>query len=199
MPWGDDDYLGINIIRLLYSIFTTVFCSVMYAFGQSPKIYYALVEHHEPEHHSPEPNHILAGLMVVLCITGTITGVIVKIYEVASKQRLEAIIAPQINYSLGIFPIILILLLVLVVYLTDVFEEFTLINLWQTIYVVVSLLYIIAPALVIYRVDQVRSHAVKFLQNKWEDAFYLKIYITPVVITVIMYPSLFIMYQLLDI
>jgi hypothetical protein len=91
------------------------------------------------------------------------------------------------------------MLILLTFYLVEVFEVFSFMNLLKIIYVVVSLLYLIAPAFVLYRVHPVRSHAVKFLRNKWEDVFFLKIYVTPVLITVIMYPSLFILYQLLDI
>jgi hypothetical protein len=201
MPWGDDDVLGINTLRLAYSIFTIVLGSVMYVLGLHPKVplYYVLVEHHLTEPHFPEHSYILAGLCVALCITSTITGVVAKVYEEANKQLLGEIIAQQINYSLVIFPTILVMLLILTVYLVDVFEVFTFMNLLEIMYVVVSLLYIIAPTFVFYKVHPVRSHAVKLLKNKWEDAFILKIYVTPVLITVIMYPSLFILYQLLDI
>ena len=201
MPWGDDDFLGIKIIRMAYGIFATGFVSVAYALGVYPKLFteLILVQHHATEQHLPEHHHSLTGFFVVLCITGTITGVVAKLYETANKRLLESIIAQQINYSLLIFPIILNVLIWLTVYLVDFFKVLTLINLWQIIYVVSSLLYIIVPAFLFYTVPQVRSHAIKFLKNKWEDVGFLKIYVTPVLITVIMYPSLFILYQCLDI
>jgi hypothetical protein len=199
MPWGDDDLLGTNIIPLAYSIFTTVFISVMYALGLHPEMYYALMEHHRTELYWSQTNHILPGLVVILGITGIITGIVAKVYDAANKQLLEASIAHQINYSLGIFPPILLVLITSLLYLLNFYEVLTLINFLQTIHIVVSLLYIIVPALVLYRVPQGHSHAAKFFKNKREDAFLLNIYLTPVLITVLMYPSLFFLYQLLDI
>jgi hypothetical protein len=67
MPWGYDDALGINIIRLAYSIFTVGCFSVMYVFGPHPKIplYYVLVERHPTNAHFPEYNYSLG--FVLLC------------------------------------------------------------------------------------------------------------------------------------
>ena len=123
VPWGDDDFLGINIIRLAYSFFTSGFGSVIYAFGLYPELYCALVEPQATVQHLAECSYIIAGIKVVLSITGTITGVVAKVYEAESNQLLDAIIAPQINYCLGIFPTILILLLILTVYLIDFFSS----------------------------------------------------------------------------
>ena len=64
---------------------------------------------------------------------------------------------------------------------------------------VISIFYAITPAIVIYRVDELKSHAYNVLKNKLDEAFLLSIYVTPAIITVIMYFTLYVIYQVLEI
>ena len=199
MPWRDEDILGINIIRLAYSIFTTGFISVMYALGLYPKLYYALVEPNLVERDWGEGNYIFPGLVMFLCSTGVITAIVAKIHEEVNEKILEGIIPQQINYSFGIIHCIIIVLVTSTIFLVEVFEVVTLTHLWQIFCLLAPLILTIIPAIVIYRVHQVQSYALRVIKEKLEEAFFLNIYLTPSIITLIMYSTLYILYQLFDI
>ena len=75
---------------------------------------------------------------------------------------------------------------------------FGLVHSWQIIYLILSIVTIITPAWLIYREEKVKSYASRILKNKMEEAFLLSIYITPAMVTIIMYGTLYIIYELLD-
>ena len=63
---------------------------------------------------------------------------------------------------------------------------------------IVTLVDIIASVIVIYRADQVKYHAAKVLKNIMDEAFILNIYVIPTIITLFMYCSLYVIYELFN-
>jgi hypothetical protein len=186
MPWGDDDLFGIRVIRCSCTVFITGFVTVMYALGMYPKLYYHLVEKNVSSTNSPEGGYIFIGLVLFFFVVGTVIGIITKVYEATNGHLLEAIVPRQINYFLWIIPTITIVMLT-----SHMFE---LENRLQMFALMSSTLCTIAPAVVIHSADQVKHHSAKILRNKIEEAFLLSIYVTPAIITVILYGALCIIY-----
>ena len=194
MPWGDDDLLGIRMIRFLCSVFTTGLFGVMYALGMYPKVYYILVEQNAAATDLPENSYTFFGVVLFLVITESITGI------VAENGKLpEKIIPRQMNYFLWTIPTIAIVLITLFILFEEVFYVFKLAHPFQIRILVSSILYTITPAIVIYRTNQLKSHTAKVLKNKIEEAFLLSIYVAPAMITLVMNFTLYIIYQLFDI
>jgi hypothetical protein len=192
MPWGDDDVLGIRLIRCSGTVLITGFFTVMYTLGMYPKIYYSLVDQNVSLTNSPEGGYIFLGLTFFLVLTGTVIGIITKVIEAASGHILEVIVPRQMNFFLWIFPTVII-----VVYLpVRIFEP---VHPFEGMFIVCSIWFIIIPALVIYFADQIKHNVSKVLKNKIEEAFMLSIYVTPAIITVILYCTLYTIYTLFDI
>jgi hypothetical protein len=196
MPWGDDDLLGIRWIRVSCFVVTTTFVALMYALGVYSKLYYVLIQINASVKELPESTYIYLGVLLFLIITGTITGIVAKFHDAANEQHTESIIPRQINRVVWMIPTTGIVLLIIEVLCENFLQMF---NSWLVFPLVLSIVFTITPALVIYREDQLKSYATRLLKNKMEEAFLLSIYVTPAMVTVIMNFTLYIIYELLDV
>ena len=192
MPWGNNDVLGIRVIRSLCIVFSTGFVTVMYALEMYPKVYYSLIEQNASSANTPEGCYNFLYLNIFFVVTATVTKIVTKVNETASGHIIEAIVPRQMNYFLWIFPTVGIVVMILL-------QVFELANLLQRISVISSILFVTIPALVIYFADQIKHNATNVLRNKIDEAFLLNIYVTPAIITVILYCTLYIIYTLFDI
>ena len=198
MPWGDDEHFGIRLIRLSCFVFTTAFVALTYALGVYSLLYYVLIQRDASEKVPTESTFIYFGFILFLVITGTITGLIAKFYEPVNEQHSESIIPRQMNRFVWILPASGTVFIILAVIFENVHQMFGLVHSWQIIFLIISIVTTITPALLIYREDKVKSYASRILKNKMEEAFLLSIYITPAMVTIIMYGTLYIIYELLD-
>ena len=192
MPWGDGDVLGIRVIRLVCTVFSTGYVTVMYALGMYPKVYYSLIEQNVSSTNSPEPDYPFVGMVLFFVVTATIIGMVTKVNEAASGHIMEAMVPRQMNYILWIFPTVAIVVLILI-------EIFELEDLLQKITVLLSICSVTIPGLVIYSADQMKHNATNIVRHKIEEAFILSIYVTPAIITVILYCTLYMIYTSFDI
>ena len=193
MPWGDDNHLGIRIIRASCFVFTTGFVSGLIAVGAYPKIFYNLIDQNSSAKDLPEDNYVFFGLALFLFITATIMGIVSKFQYAANEQALNATIPRQMNYLIWVIPTIIIVVMTLAQAITSIKD-----HLLQML-TILSIVFTIIPALIIYCSEELKYHSSKVLKNKMEEAFMLCIYVTPVIITVLMYGTLYVIYQCFDI
>ena len=128
-------------------------------------------------------------------IISAISGIAAKLHEAKNGEILQSTISLKMGHHLLIIPIITAVILVvgtLFSSVNDSRQEIILV-------LVISLCFAITPALVIYRADELKSHVYKVLKNKFDEAFLLSIYVTPTIIFLIMYLSLYVIYEVLEI
>ena len=92
--------------------------------------------------------YIFYGIFLSLCTAGIATGIVAKLNKSAQMSLLEGTIPRPMNYLLWILPIGVISLLAAVVVLVDSFEITKLLDLGQHISLLVSIFYMMTPALV---------------------------------------------------
>ena len=167
----------------------------MYAFGMYPRSYYVLVDPNALETDLPKSSYIFLGIALILLIIAIINVIFAKVHEAATGDRFEAILPRQMNYFLWIIPTIALAITALLVSLQ---YSFTLLNHLQTFLLVPSIINTIIPAVIIYSADQVKHHTAKVFKTIMEEAFLLSIYVIPTILTVIMYCTLYTIYQFFD-
>ena len=109
MPWGDDEDLGIKILRVSTFVPIFLFMTTMYMFGMHPYIHFSLWNDNVA--YSADLHKITVIFMAplsFLVITLLITHLVTLHYKHSHQQNLDTGI-PQMNYYLGVIIAILIL------------------------------------------------------------------------------------------
>ena len=143
----------------------------------------------------PENSFPTQGLLIILLITGSIIVLAATFQESENKQLLQPIIPHQMNYLYWIHLLLFVsgLLVMLVLHIFKLFNQ------WTIFHVVESVIQAVTYGYVIYSSDQIKSHSYKFLKDMLDETFLRSIYVTPPILALIIYPSLYIFYNLIDI
>ena len=189
MPWGNDDEFGIKIIRLIVGGISVGYPLILFPFEIYPKVYYDFVNQSHPRSASLFAFPCILQVVVFLTIM-----LVYKYYQKKEVQQTSSNIPHQVNYFVFVNALL---------YGFILFElSFQLLNpdtRWTIIQILVSLLAVTTPLAVILTSEKLSTFSIKFLKEKYEDAFILSIYIVPVMLSFCMYCSLHVLYWILNI
>ena len=189
LPWGNDDKFGVKMIRLIVGGISVGYPLILFPFEIYPKVYYDFVNQSHPK--SASLFSVPCILQVVVFLT---TLLVYKYYQKKEVQQTSSNIPHQVNYFV---------LANTLLYGSILFElSFQLLNpdtRWTMIQILVSLLAVTTPLAVIVTSEKLSTYSIKFLKEKYEDAFILSIYIVPVMLSFCMYCSLHVLYGILNI
>ena len=112
--------------------------------------------------------------MLILLLINCVISLIRKYYDATTEIAIDKVIPKAIKY--------IVIQAVLLVTITTIAEAFPFVEL-QDVRIILdmihSLMLIVVPVLLIFRSDQLKSHSIRFLKNKYDNAFLLSIYLVP--------------------
>ena len=190
---ADNESSGIRKIRLGCITLVVCFLSAMFGLGVYPKMYYGLLgqEVFDGKH---LVSHILyKGILGVLMATCLTTWIATVYHERASKQKLETMIPQSVNYYIGVaFAVVGFTLL------GETLEILDFSTRWNVYQILITVGEIIISFAIILRSEQLKSHSIRFLKNKLDDAFLMNIILIPTLFSGLIYGLLSIIYTFVD-
>ena len=170
MPWGDNENLGVNIIRIVSGSLVLGLVVTLYTLGMYPKFYYLFSQHHKSLIDLPQETMVFESILLLLIITFIIFSCVTKYYESLHRQNLDTGVPRQINSLLWIFVITLVIMM-----LVAGFKAFGLKTRVQIYHIFTPLVNIIASILVILKTDTLKSYVTKTLKNKIYEMKHLNV------------------------
>ena len=195
MPWGDNERLGIIMIRLFTGVLSIGIVSIIYVLGFYPKLCYLFkLGYYTSTMEFPQNSLILPGYLFVLQIVCLLTYLGAKKYESSNNQLREGITFRQIQFFFWI-----VMLLFLSWHICETFQISGLKNQWRLLQVLASISLAVAPLLVILTTNQLKSYVLKILENVLHEMFLLSIYLTPAFLLLFINGSLYLVYGIINV
>ena len=195
MPWGDNERLGIMMIRLFIGVLSIGIVSIIYALGCYPKMCYLLkLGYYTSTMEFPQNSLIVPGYLFSLQIVCLLTYLRAKYYESANNQLREGITFRQMQYFFWI-----VMVLFLSWHICETFQISGLRNQWRLLQVLASISLAVAPLLVILTTNQLKTYILKILENVLHEMFLLSIYLTPAFLLVFINGSLYLVYGIINV
>ena len=153
MPWGDNEQLGINIIRLVVITPILGFSTAMYIIGVYPKLYYIYIGNYAPLDELPNGTTLFSTLLIGFFINFIIIFLVSKCYESTKCQhQIETGIPSQLN---RVFVICLIYFSFVI--LKGLFGVFGVRSSWY-MYEAIPVVMLIIPISIILHTQQLKNH-----------------------------------------
>ena len=186
MPWGEDEGLGVKIIRVSCGMLVVGLTSTLFALGTYPKIYYVFAEEDPSLFILPVTASVFPGVFVFLLVSCIITCLAAKYYESPNDQLIDKLISSQMNLF-----VCMILIALMITSLNEVFKVFELVNLWRLLIGLMSSTMVLIPAIVIMKTNRLKCYVIRAIKNSLDEAFLLNIYLTPTFLMVIIYSIIY--------
>lgn len=190
MPWGDDENIGMIYIRATCTFLIIGFTSVLYGLGIYPKIYYLFSGIESPNSFGqPRAATIFPVMLLVLVASGMIIYLCAKIYKSRNLHLGEAPIPKQLNY--------LVLMPMIVVFLTigsSALDILSSRNHWKFFRMNIAMLQLATPTVIIIRTPDLKVYLGKCISSTLDQLFFMQIYLTPALISLFMYGTLYLIY-----
>ena len=155
MPWGDNDDLGIKIIRLSTSVPLFVIIATLYMIGVYPSLYFSLKNGYDTSHAElPKETAIFMIPIVLLVITFIITSLVTFHSKYTRQPNLDTSI-PQLYYP-WVLPIVALFLVHLI------FSAFKLSSIWN-LFTTTQLGTMVMQLVIILKNDQLSSYVKSYL------------------------------------
>ena len=194
MPWEDDDGKGMKWIRMIAAMFTLLFTSITFGIGIYPKTYYWFSGQEMSFYEDTAAPIIYPTVFLFLMSTCIIVSLGLKIYKWSSPHLADAGIPQQINYfywTLG-----LVLFFMILISELNVLSSKNVWKLWQFNVVVIQ---VGSPIITVLRSKQLRHFTYNFVRNRLEELFFYQIYLTPTLLCMIIYSTLYFIYDCFEI
>ena len=190
MPWGDDEKLGIITIRIICAILIIGVTSTLYGLSIYPKLYYLFAGLDSNDFFKqPKVSIIYPFILLFLISTSLFTFLGAKFYKFRSLQLNEVPVPRQINYFLWMNMIF--------ISLTIFISAFNLLserNHWKLFRLNIIILQVATPAFVILRNDQIKKYFYNLIKDTLDQIFFMQIYLTPAVLSFVMFCILHLIY-----
>ena len=189
MPWGDDEKIGMNCIRVTCTILIVGFTSVLYGLGIYPKIYYLFSGIESPNSFGqPRAATIFPVMLLILVASGMVIYLCAKFYKSRSLQLNETTIPKQLNYLVWMPMISLSLTLCL-----SALDILSVTNHWKLFRLNIAILQMATPAAIIMRTPDLKAYFGKCISSTWDQLFFMQIYLTPTLISLFMCGTLYLL------
>ena len=189
MPWDNDEKFGIKMIRLAVGVVSFGCPLILFLFEVYPRIYFDFVN--QPH---PKSSLLFTGpciIQVIVLLTIMLTE---KCYKKNGDQLTNTIIPYQVNYFL---------LCNILMYGYILFELSAQLlypdTRWTVFQILISILGVTTPIIGILRSEKLSTYSVKFLKERFEDAFIFSIFSVPMLLSFCMYCSLNFVYWIYDV
>ena len=187
MPWGDDENIGLNFIRVTCTLLIVGFTSVLYGLGIYPKIYYLFSGIESPNSFGqPRAATIFPVMLLILVASGMVTYLCAKFYKSRSLQLNETPIPKQLNYLVWM-PMMAVSLTLC----SSALDILSSRNHWKLFRMNIAMLQLATPAIIIMRTPDLKAYFGKSISSTWDQLFFMQIYLTPALISLIMYGTLY--------
>ena len=205
MPWGEDDEWGIKILRALVVVVSVVVTSIGFLLGQYSRWFYFYIGLEASQNLTDQPFRFhftifsaINILMVFSCIALTLLR---KYHQSEENDFSEDSIPHEMDYVFGIMSVFWVVFFIFRflygfnIITTEMISYRNRVFLFQ---IFISLMLFIPPTWILLRSSKIRSSAITTIKDTLDDISFLRIYITPLVTTTLMYPSLYFVYIMLD-
>ena len=190
MPWGEDETIGLNFIRVTCTLLIVGFTSVLYGLGIYPKIYYLFSGLDSPNSfEQPRAATIFPVMLLILVTSGIVTYLCAKSYKSQSLHLNSAPIPKQLNYLVWM-PMISVSLTLC----SSVLNILSVTNHWKLFRLNIAILQLATPTIIITRTPDLKAYFGKFISSKLDQLFFMQIYWTPALISLFMYGTLYLIH-----
>ena len=194
---GKDDETAIIRIRISCCIIVILFLGVCFSCGLYPKVYYSSIGQElnlTAQQDLSTSNLLYRGISGVLLISFFVTSLAVKLHKTSNEPPIDSAIPRTVNFIVGAIFVSVVLL-----QLAEILQFLDFVTLWKGYQILMSTIHIIVPPVVVLKSKQLKSHSARFFSNRYDDLLLFNVYCVPVGISVLMYASLYTIYQAFDI
>ena len=200
LPFGMDDYNGFNALRAACVTISIGFTSGMYVLGVYPQVYYLLRGPDVLSNPIPIGVTLSIGVCAFLLITFLLTCIAARLCTSTDCQMVNSMLRKQLNSLLIASMVIfgsMILLWSLIYQNWSPIQDFNIMDQWKLVYGINQIVHTIIGANLIWRTPQVKSYVFKLLKDTLDEAFFLSIFIVPLLLALCMYLGLYVTYRCL--
>ena len=191
MPWGDDDSRGLKWTRVLATTLTLTFSTTMFGLGKYPRIYYWLSGQENLDSYEDEKASLIYSILFIFLISAIIiTFLAEKFYKPSNSYLENESIPDQINYIQSTLFSIVVFAIVI-----DESTFLSSINPFKMLKTKLALIQVGTPIITILRASQIRNYTYNMLRKIWEELFFYQLYLTPTLLCVFMYSTLYLIYD----
>ena len=191
---GKDDVSAIKRIRCGCNLGVIGFLAINFGMELYPKIFYTMIPHHSSVPNLLISNIVYRGTLILLLLVSGILIAARRIHGSTHNIQIDPVLTKSIKY---IF--ILAVVTVGAMTITEYFQ-FVDIKTSRKIYnILVSPIEMFAPFVIILRSDQLKIHSIRFMKNKFDDAFMLSIYLIPTFMFIVVNLTSYITCYIVDI
>ena len=171
---GGDEKDAIRRVRILCCLIVVGFASTTVGLRLYPLLFYRLTIGHEVEDNFLMSCLLYRGTLVLLISISGIITMAKKYYEANNEFLIDQMVPKAIKY----ISVLAVLKLTLpsIAEIADLADKRTI---WKFSQSITSTLYIIVPFVLILRSDQLKTHSIRIMKNKYDDVFLYSIYLVP--------------------
>ena len=210
MPWGMDDQKGTMILQTISSITSLGLTSVAFLLEQYPFWYFFFIgidaSRKQLKDHGPllVDFNFSSGTNIILTFTYIACWLLRKYHQTEKNETSDNSIPLEMDDFSGM-AFVLCLIVSLIRFLQSKFDIVSIEMIKasdeiriQIVQIVSSLLFAVPPVWILLRSSKIRCSAIKKIKTIPETMFFLHIYLTPLLITFLMYPGLCLLYNFLE-
>ena len=182
---GEDENVAIKRVRVLCCLIVVGFTSTTFWFGLYPPMFYKLTLGRKLEDDFLMSSSLYRGTLVLLISISAIITMAKTYYEAKNEFLIDQMIPKAIRYISVFF--VLQLIIQTIAEIADLADKMAI---WKFNESIISTLFIIAPFVLILKSDQLKTHSMRILKNRYDDIFLYSIYLVPTFIFFVINVSL---------
>ena len=190
---GKDESSAIKRIRCGCSLSVIGFLAINFGLRLYPPILYAMMPHHSFGSALLISTIVYRGTVILLLLFCGIINVVRKIYGSTHETQIDRVLTMSIKYMFIIPAVIFI-----TVTIAEACQFSDKRTSWENYQVVTSPIEIFAPFIIIFRSNQLKTHSIRLLKNKYNDLFMFNVYFVPAFMFIAINLSVYIIFKLVD-
>ena len=196
MWMGENEKSAMKRIRFICGLTVVGFLSVCFGFGLYPNFYYTILKDTTTNPHLTTSNLLYRGPSILMLLIFVITSLVVMLHKTTNEPQIDidTIIPRAVNFIAGTFALAFGLWTI-----SEVLQFLDIEIQWKYHHILMSTILVFLPPALVLKSKQLKSHSARFFQAKYDDLFFLSIYFWPTVLSIVIYSSLYTLYQLIDV
>ena len=190
---GKDESSAITRIRCGCSLSVIGFLAISFGLGLYPPILYAMIPHHSSGSALLISTILYRGTMILLLLVCGIINVVRKIHGSTYETQIDRVLTMSIKY-MSIVTVVLFVTLTI----AEACQFSDKRTSWEIYQIAMSPIDILAPYIIIFRSDQLKTYSIRFLKNKYNNGFMFNIYFVPAFMFIAINLSTYIVFKLID-
>ena len=204
MPWGMDDQKGTMILQTICSITSLGLTSVGFILEQYPYWYFYFlgIGASRKQLNGNEPFlddfNFSTTVNTILTFTYVACWILRKYHQTGKNETSDNSIPLEMDDFSGVASTVLLFFSLIRIVQSHEKVRTSDENRLQIVQIMFLIVLSFPPVWILIRSGKIRCSAVKTMKTLQETIFFLNIYLTPLLITLLMYPCLCLMYNFLD-